>query len=353
MALYTPDRSTPANYGQIGNMPDYGTYKSGYDYVNIPQDNPVDIYNRFKFSPIQLTIIEKALKTNPAFKQSMLNHIKKIINENPDITRDQLKDKLKKLFMVGTLALGVVTNPSWMNAFAATGGDTNNIPSEKDIKSVTHLYKNYGETGLSSTQLDTLKWIEQNKPELIKTKQVIDAKKQQNNDTTKSYQSNNISIDTQGFSPKLINYIKTAENAGKSGYKDGRWFPHKSPEGGRMTIGYGHKIENDNLQNELNKRGLSNEEVEKLLIKDLLKAKKKVYNDLNNMGYKNVNLTKEQEEMLIDYVFNLGTITGFPKFTKAVLTNNHPEMLKQYKRYYGGGKELTGRNELFLNTWLK
>ena len=57
--------------------------------------------------------------------------------------------------------------------------------------------------------------------------------------------------------------------------------------------------------------------------------------------------------MLIDYAFNLGTIRGFPNFTRAVLTNNHPEMLKQYKRYYGGGKELTGRNTLFLDTWLK
>ena len=44
---------------------------------------------------------------------------------------------------------------------------------------------------------------------------------------------------------EFIDYIRRVENGSKVGYDSGVWSPHASPEGGNDTIGYGHKMRND------------------------------------------------------------------------------------------------------------
>ena len=142
----------------------------------------------------------------------------------------------------------------------------------------------------------------------------------------------------------FIDYIKKVENQGKVGYNAEKklWFPHKSFEGGSDTIGYGHKIQ----KGEDFSKGITDSQAESLLKTDLAKAKQQVYKELGS-----VKLTPQQEEMFVDFVFNMGTLKKFPKFTEFVLKNDLEGMKSQYKRY-AGGKELKGRNSEFLKRFL-
>ena len=142
----------------------------------------------------------------------------------------------------------------------------------------------------------------------------------------------------------FTDYIKKVENQGKVGYNAEKklWFPHKSFEGGSDTIGYGHKIQ----KGEDFSKGITDTQAEDLLKKDLEKAKQQVYKELGG-----IKLTSQQEEMFIDFVFNMGTLNKFPKFTEFALKNDLGGMKSQYKRY-AGGKELKGRNSEFLKRFL-
>ena len=142
----------------------------------------------------------------------------------------------------------------------------------------------------------------------------------------------------------FMDYIKKVENQGKVGYNAEKklWFPHKSFEGGSDTIGYGHKIQ----KGEDFSKGITDAQAESLLNTDLAKAKQQVYKELSG-----IKLTPHQEEMFIDFVFNMGTLNKFPKFTEFALKNDLKGMKSQYKRY-AGGKELKGRNTEFLKRFL-
>ena len=142
----------------------------------------------------------------------------------------------------------------------------------------------------------------------------------------------------------FTDYIKKVENQGKVGYNAEKklWFPHKSFEGGSDTIGYGHKIQ----KGEDFSKGITDAQAESLLNTDLAKAKQQVYKELGG-----VKLTPQQEEMFVDFVFNMGTLNKFPKFTEFALKNDLEGMKSQYKRY-AGGKELKGRNSEFLKRFL-
>jgi GH24 family phage-related lysozyme (muramidase) len=151
----------------------------------------------------------------------------------------------------------------------------------------------------------------------------------------------------------FANYIKSVENAQKSGYDKDRklWFPHKSYEGGMPTIGYGHKIKNDQeLKSCTN--GVPDNVVSKLLLNDLMVANKKVHEYIKRKYKVNLTLSKRQNEILVDYAFNLGGLDKFPKFVDAVLRNQWDIVRNEYIRK-SGGKELTGRNKAFYNRYLR
>ena len=142
----------------------------------------------------------------------------------------------------------------------------------------------------------------------------------------------------------FIDYLKYVENGNKTGYDKEKklWFPHKSVEGGNDTIAYGHKIQNG----EDFSGGITDSQAEALLKKDIEKARMQINKEL-----KGTKLTPKQEEMFIDFVFNMGTLKKFPKFVQATLKNDESGMNDQYKRF-AGGKELKGRNMAFARRYL-
>ena len=157
------------------------------------------------------------------------------------------------------------------------------------------------------------------------------------------------------FSSTLINYMKHVENNNHAGYKNGKFYPYPSIEGGSPTIGYGHKIEGrgGNYSN-----GLTDKDAEKLLINDLEIAKQIVYRDIKGMFKVQIpQLEKDKEEMLIDFAFNLkGGLRTFPHFVRAVLTNDWKTAAKEYKRTAtskDGHKTELGRNKIFFQTFIQ
>ena len=146
---------------------------------------------------------------------------------------------------------------------------------------------------------------------------------------------------------EVVEYIKSAENAGKTGFKNGRWYPHASYEGGTDTIAYGHKLG----RTERYSQGISNSDAENLLRRDLMNAENIVRQKL---GKEYENLDMKRKQMFIDFAYNLGPkfVKEFPKFTRAALANDINGMVKEYKRS-AQGKELTRRNEMFFDLFLK
>lgn len=184
------------------------------------------------------------------------------------------------------------------------------------------------------------------------------------------------------FSADLIKYMKSVENAGRIGYKGGKWYPHESPEGGLPTIAYGHKLKPEEVVKF--SKGISEKDAESLLVRDLELAKNIVsnYHDkwkkeylqklqitakrnpdspqakfVSNMTIDSpiFKLDRTQVEMLIDYAFNLGKLSGFPNFADAVFRKDWTTAKAEYKRSYkdsAGVKHELGRNKDFYQTYL-
>jgi 8-oxo-dGTP pyrophosphatase MutT (NUDIX family)/GH24 family phage-related lysozyme (muramidase) len=185
-----------------------------------------------------------------------------------------------------------------------------------------------------------------------KIKKVIDLLKKRKDNMAESMDAPAIHQSSQDISSNFINYIKTVEN-GTTGKLPTKQL-HIYDVAGEPHIGYGHKVKST----EMDKfgKGITQEYAEKLLVYDLLLAKKTVYKDIKSMFGVQVPLESYQEEMLTDYAFNLGTIKTFPKFTRAVLTKDWDTAKKEYIRTYKdkkGVKHELGRNKIFFDTYLK
>jgi GH24 family phage-related lysozyme (muramidase) len=168
-------------------------------------------------------------------------------------------------------------------------------------------------------------------------------------------------------SDRFTTYIERVE-----GFKTGEGktpFRYTSPEGGLDTIGLGHKL----TQKEVDSNSvygfdldtLTKEQAKEIFKKDLPKYEKMLKSDLktNYKKYKMkqpINydtLNRKQQEMFLDFTFNLGSLRSFPKFTEAVLKGDMATARKEYKRTFtndkGVTKEVKDRNEQFYNTYLK
>tara|TARA_R110000782_G_scaffold51082_1_gene110336 strand:- start:1763 stop:2254 length:492 start_codon:yes stop_codon:yes gene_type:complete len=157
----------------------------------------------------------------------------------------------------------------------------------------------------------------------------------------------------------FIEYLKKVENGGKTGWSndDQLWYSHASPEGGNDTIGYGHKLLNSEL--EQSAKGLTDNEIDDLLLEDLHTASNVAYTVLSQHFNANFDdLCVNSQEMLIDFAYNLGGngLRKFPKFVNAVIDDNIEVMSQEYKRYYTSGngvkKELEQRNKEFQTLFL-
>ena len=157
----------------------------------------------------------------------------------------------------------------------------------------------------------------------------------------------------------FIEYLKKVENGGKTGWSndDELWYSHASPEGGNDTIGYGHKLLNSELEQAA--KGLTDNEIDDLLLEDLHTASNVAYTVLSQHFNANFDdLCVNSQEMLIDFAYNLGGngLRKFPKFVNAVIDDNIEVMSQEYKRYYTSGngvkKELEQRNKEFQTLFL-
>jgi GH24 family phage-related lysozyme (muramidase) len=158
-------------------------------------------------------------------------------------------------------------------------------------------------------------------------------------------------IHHQSINPEFIKYIKFAENGTIGPLQpkhlkiyDVAGVPH---------IGYGHVVK----PNEINqfKNGITQKYADDLLIRDLELAKRNVYTEIKSMFGISIPLNQKQEEMLIDFEFNLGTLRKFPKFTKAVLNKDIDTIKNEYKRTFkdkNGIRRELGRNKLFYDRYL-
>jgi len=153
--------------------------------------------------------------------------------------------------------------------------------------------------------------------------------------------------------PELIKFIKYSENAGKEGFENGKWLPHKSYEGGSPTIAYGHKLK----RGEDFSNGISEREALNLLHQDIKTAWKLADSQLKSKYGSGMNaLPLIKQEIFVDYAFNLGTLIkggskGFPKFVQAVIDNDKAGINKEYIRK-ANGKPLTRRNTLMKGVYL-
>jgi GH24 family phage-related lysozyme (muramidase) len=159
----------------------------------------------------------------------------------------------------------------------------------------------------------------------------------------------------RNFDKSFIEYIKTAENENKYLFVKGKWYPYKDPTGQFYVIAYGHKIPKKKLKNYT--KGISDADASRLLIQDLNEAKQKVYMELQSMFGIKIVLDRKREEMLIDFVYNLGTLKDFPKLARAIVDSDWDTVKKEYQRKWqnpsGQTQDLTKRNELFANRFLK
>ena len=152
---------------------------------------------------------------------------------------------------------------------------------------------------------------------------------------------------------KYREVLKVQENSIKSGYRkaEDKWYPHKSPEGGKDTVGFGHKLIGPDA-NKYNK-GLTTKEAENLLDSDILKHQTVAENLIDKKYGKGTfdSLPQDSQMLLVDYAYN-GVLNSFPTFTDALVKGDKQTMLKEYERF-GNTGPLKERNAWTQDTILK
>lgn len=171
----------------------------------------------------------------------------------------------------------------------------------------------------------------------------------------------------------FLDALKRVENAPRVGRDiDGFWYPHPSPEGGRDTLGYGHKLTPQELKTgritlsngkELNfKDGLTDGEITELFYDDVAlnrnKAKNQWDNFVDNKDFQFENLPRSYQNLLTNLVFNAGSLSKgdrfqWPKLAKAIQENDieaiRREMVTSYTDPKGKTHKLTKRADILAN----
>ena len=144
---------------------------------------------------------------------------------------------------------------------------------------------------------------------------------------------------------KYLSDLRYLENGIKKGYRNGKWYPHSSVEGGTKTIAYGHKLANNSQYGS----GLTEQDALALQEQDVLKhqAEAKRLTDAKYGEGTFDKLPQKNQMLLVDYAYN-GVYNKFPSFVKSVVNNNKQGMLNNYKRY-SGNNPITSRNEWTAN----
>jgi hypothetical protein len=137
------------------------------------------------------------------------------------------------------------------------------------------------------------------------------------------------------LSPENLNYYLTKlrflENSVKKGYKNKKWYPYESIEGGADTIAYGHKI----LPGESFDKGITEAQAKRLQKKDALEKQRLAEYYVDKKYGKGTfdNLPQNHQMLLLDYQYNVsGGLNEFPNFTKALVESDKAKALSEYER---------------------
>ena len=129
---------------------------------------------------------------------------------------------------------------------------------------------------------------------------------------------------------KYLSDLRDLENSIKKGYKNNKWYPHSSVEGGANTIAYGHKL----IPGESFASGLTEQQARDLQKKDVLvhQARAEEYVD-DKYGKGSYDKLPQNSQMLLtDYAYNLGSLNPFPSFVEGVVKGDKNKMLQEYER---------------------
>lgn len=159
---------------------------------------------------------------------------------------------------------------------------------------------------------------------------------------------------------EYINNLWLNENPNNKGYKNGKYYPHESPEGGTMTIGPGFKLGSGshNISTKEANKGMTkkrlNQEARRSAKRDMSHAK-----DFLNYGQTTNPADTVSPDIiagLMDLTHQVGPLWGWKKLRGAVLEGDLDKIKKEsivtWKDKTGKVKEDTRRNELRnKNNW--
>jgi GH24 family phage-related lysozyme (muramidase) len=140
---------------------------------------------------------------------------------------------------------------------------------------------------------------------------------------------------------KYLVELKNQENANKKGYRNNKWYPHSSVEGGADTIAYGHKLTPADARYY---QGITMQQAEALQQQDVLSNQAKAESIVDKKYGKGTfdSLPQDAQMLLVDYQYNVG-LNKFPSFVEATVKGDKAKMIKEYERGSSAGK-LTKRN---------
>lgn len=157
--------------------------------------------------------------------------------------------------------------------------------------------------------------------------------------------------------PAYTDTVKALENGDRVGYlpRLERWFPYKSAEGGNMTIGYGHKLTDEESKSwhilvadkVLNWKtvGLTEQEVDQLFMQDL-----KAHSDYATLLWDAVSpdipfesLPMKYQAVIVDWVFATGHLHNKP-LVKAIRAGDDGKVRATMVLHYAG-KPMTKRRD--------
>ena len=161
---------------------------------------------------------------------------------------------------------------------------------------------------------------------------------------------------TDAVMKKTPSLIKKDDGTYYNALEDGIYYPYEDHVG-KKTIGFGRQ--NSNVVTDY-PSGISIEKAHDFLKEDIKNkfsdTKRKYENKYGKESFDK--LTKTEQFMLSDYVYNLGYL--FPKFTDAIRSGDTKEALKEYKRYSYENKgtkneikKSLGRNDDYLEQYLQ
>ena len=182
----------------------------------------------------------------------------------------------------------------------------------------------------------------------------------------------NLILETKAF----VDAIKEVENSVKAGFnkKVGKWFPHKSAEGGTDTLAYGHKLTKEEDKTnivivngasvDVRNVGLTEEQATQLLTQDLLKALNTARSQWNGeygktKGFDDLKL--KYQGVLVDLVFNVGTLMNrinpkrynWPILSSYIIDDNEAKvretMVRSYTTPQGKRVKLTRRRDVMAD----